>query len=103
MTTKEQLVEQHIREYESRSKHIDELIVRANEATKDLGDDHHIKTELNEYLEQKAKMVEDTEKFKRMSLDHWREDSIRSAGPMAIWDVLAQKIEELIERTEKKN
>ncbi len=101
MTTKEQLVEQHIREYESRRKHLDELFARAHDATKDLGDDHHVKIELNEYLGQKAKLVEETEKFKRMSLDHWREDTIRSAGPMAIWDVLAQKIEDLIERTEK--
>ena len=32
MTTKEQLIEQHIREYESRLKHIDELFERAHEA-----------------------------------------------------------------------
>jgi hypothetical protein len=101
MTTKEQLVEQHIREYESRRKHLDELLARAHDAAKDLGDDHHIKVELNQYKGQKSELDEESEKLKKMSLDHWREDTIQSAGPMAIWDVLAQKIEDLIERTEK--
>ena len=101
MTTKEQLVEQHIREYESRRKHLDELLARAHDAAKDLNDDHHIKAELNQYKGQKSELDEETEKLKKMSLDHWREDTIQSAGPMAIWDVLAQKIEDLIERVEK--
>lgn len=101
MTTKEQLVERHIREYESRLKHLDELMARAHDATKHLDDDHDIKTEINQYQGQKAALVEETEKLKKMSLDHWREDTIQNAGPMAIWDVLAQKIEDLIERAEK--
>jgi len=101
MTTKDQLVEQHIREYESRCKHLDELLARAQDAAKGLADDHQIKIELNQYQEQQAKLVNETERLKKTSLDHWREDTIQSAGPMAIWDVLAQQIEDLIERAEK--
>ncbi len=101
MTTKEHLVEQHIREYESRRKHLDELLERAHDATKHLHDEHDIKVKLNQYKGQKSELDGESEKLKKMSMDHWREDTIQSAGPMAIWDVLAQKIEDLIERAEK--
>lgn len=101
MTTKEHLVEQHIREYESRRKHIDELIARANEASKSLDDDHAIRSELKQYQGEHAELVEKAEELKNMSLEHWREDTIQSAGPMAIWDVIAQKLEDLVERVEK--
>ncbi|MFT5221233.1 MAG: hypothetical protein ACI9LO_003061 [Planctomycetota bacterium] len=101
MTTKEQLVEQHIREYESRRKHLDELLVRAKDAAKGLDDDHDIKAKLRQYHGQQAELITKTEKFRKMSLDQWRKDSIQSAGPMAVWDVLAQKIEDLIERAGK--
>lgn len=101
MTTIEQLVEQHIREYDSRQKHVDELIAQANEAASKLEQGHAVKTELEQIQEQHAKLVEQTEELKRMPLEHWREEMIQSAGPMAIWDVLAQKLEDLVERVEK--
>lgn len=101
MTSKEQLVEQHIREYESRRKHIDELIARADDASKALEDDHSIRSELKQYQGEHADLVEHAEKLKTMPLEHWREETIQSAGPMAIWDVIAQKLEDLVERAEK--
>lgn len=101
MTTKEQLVEQHIREYESRRKHIDELIARADEASKALDENHAIRSELKQYQGEHAEIVEQAEELKKMPLEHWREETIRSAGPMAIWDVIAQKLEDLVERVEK--
>jgi len=101
MTTKEQLVEQHIREYESRRAHMDELLAQAHEVSDDLVEGHAIKSELQDYRSQHAELVEEGEKLKTMPVEHWREETIQSAGPMAIWDVLAQKIEDLIERVEK--
>ena len=101
MTTKEQLVEQHIREYESRQKHVDELIERAHEASAKLADDHNLKIELEKVKDQHEELVKQTEKLKKMPLEHWREDTIRNAGPMAIWDVIAQKLEDMVERMEK--
>lgn len=101
MTAKEHLVEQHIREYESRQKHLDELIERAHQASKGLTDNHDLKIELEKVKDQHEELVEKTEKLKRMPLEHWREETIRNAGPMAIWDILAQKLEDIVERLEK--
>ncbi len=100
MTTKEQLIEQHIREYESRLKHIDELYARAHEAAENLDDDHSARAELEEFAEQRGELKKKAEQLKSLPASNWREETIRAAGPMAIWDILAQKLEDFVERHE---
>ncbi len=101
MTTKEQLVEQHIREYESRQKHVNELLARAQEVA-EASPGHPVHNEIDLYRSQHNNLVEHAEELKKMPLEHWREETIQSSGPMAIWDVIAQKLEDLVERVEKK-
>ena len=100
MTSKEQLIEQHIREYESRMKHIDELYERAHQATENLGAADDTQSRLNELSAQRALLRETTDSIKTMPLDNWREATLRNAGPMAVWDILAQKLEDFVERHE---
>ncbi len=101
MTTKEHLIDQHIREYESRKKHIDELYERAHAATRHLDDEHESRSELKEIHVQRQRLPQQSDEIKTMSADHWREDTVQNAGPMAIWDILAQKLEDFVERHEK--
>ncbi len=98
MTTKEQLIDQHIREYESRLRHIDELYVQAQEATEHLHEDHESQKELRSYAEQRAQLPKDADEIKTMPVENWRQETAQSAGPMAIWDILAQKLEDFLER-----
>ena len=100
MTSKEQLIEQHVHEYESRLKHIDELYQRAHQATDQLDEAQDAKSRLSELAAQRALLQQTTDSIKKMPLDQWREATIRSAGPMAIWDILAQQLEDFIERHE---
>ncbi len=101
-TSKEQLIEQHIREYESRLKHVDELFVKAHEATEHLDDEHSSRAALKSYQEQAKHYLKPgegaEEEIKAMHLDKWREETAAAAGPMAIWDIIAQKLEDFIER-----
>jgi hypothetical protein len=99
MTSKDQLIEQHIREYESRMKHIDELYARAHQAAANL-DTTDVQSRLNELAAQRALLQETTDSIKTMPLDKWREATVRNAGPMAVWDILAQKLEDFVERHE---
>jgi len=101
MTATERLVSQHIREYESRLKHIDELFERAHKASENLHDDHALKSELNKYAQQRAELAKESELVKTMPVDQWRKELVQSSGPMAIWDVLAQKLEDLTERLDR--
>ena len=100
MTTKEQLIDQHIREYESRLRHIDELYDRAREAAGHPEEATGLGSELRDLKAQMALLRETTEEIKAMPVDKWRDETARSAGPMAIWDILAQKLENFIERHE---
>jgi predicted nucleic acid-binding Zn-ribbon protein len=100
MTTKEQLIDRHIREYESRLKHIDELYERAHSATEHLHDEHETRSELKDYAEQRSRLQQHADEVKTMSVADWREETVKSAGPMAIWDILAQKLEDFVERHE---
>ena len=100
MTATERLVTEHIREYESRLKHIDELFDRAQQASENLNDDHALKTELDQYQQQRAELAKEADRIKTMPVDQWRKELVQSAGPMAIWDILAQKLEDLTERLE---
>ena len=102
MTTKEQLIDQHIREYESRLKHIDELYDRAHKATEHLDDTHETRSELKNYADQRAQLPPDPEAIKTMPVDDWRKETVQNAGPMAIWDILAQKLEDFLERHESR-
>ena len=105
MTSKEQLIEQHIREYESRLKHVDELFVQAHQVTEDLHETHESRDELKDYTEQAKYCLdaqgEEAEEIKSMHVNKWREETAQAAGPMAIWDILAQKLENFIERHSK--
>ena len=101
MTNKEQLIEQHIREYESRLKHIDELYEQAQRATEHLDESHKSRSELQEIAEQRAQLMQDSDEIKAMPIKNWREETTQSAGPMAIWDIIAQQLEDFLERHEK--
>jgi hypothetical protein len=100
MIINEKLVEQHIREYESRLKHIDEQFECAKLASAALDDGHAIKAELGHYHKQRIELANQTAEIKKIPFAHWREDMILSAGPMGVWDILAQQLEDLIERIE---
>ncbi len=100
MSNKEHLIEQHIREYESRLKHIDELYQRAHEATGQLDETHDAHSQLQDFKSQHQQLRQEADEVKSMSLDQWRQETVRSAGPMAIWDILAQKLEDFVERHE---
>lgn len=98
--TKNKLVNQHILEYEARLKHIKELYVRAHKATKHLDDNHQSRSELSHLSAKKSELETEVEKIKTISVENWREDTVMQAGPMAVWDVVAQGLEDFVERHE---
>jgi len=100
MSNKEHLIEQHIREYESRMKHIDELYQRAHAAAGQLDETHDAHSELRDMKTQRSQLQQKADEIKSMTVENWREDTVRNSGPMAIWDILAQKLEDFVERHE---
>jgi len=97
MTTKEQLINQHILEYENRLKHIDRLLEQAQLDSQTLAEQAEHEQELKEIKSKRDELVNYVNSVKTMSVEHWEKDEIDMAGPMGVWDAVALQIEKLIE------
>lgn len=93
MTSENQLVEDHIREYEARLKHIDELFARASQVENQTPEHQ---AELSDLKQERAKLTEQMAQIKQLSAEEWA----KKGGPMVIWDLVAQRLEKLLERLE---
>ena len=100
-TSKEHLIEQRILEYKSKLKHIDELIEHAeNKVETKEQSSNEVKEELKMIKAMRDQLADDHQYFDNLSSSNWQSETIENAGPMAIWDVVAQKIEKFVERFE---
>jgi hypothetical protein len=98
MHSKEQLVELHIREYESRQKHVDELL---HTVKKHAENKPELQDNLKAFKEQRDGLSEELTELKQRPIDEWAAHEIEDAGPMGIWYGLITELETLIERIEK--
>ena len=89
---------EHIGRYEARLKHLDELLARARQ--RKIEETEH-KTELEEIVSKREELATYVDEMKLKDLEHWKEEEIEKAGPMAVWDAVAQQLEKLVERFEK--
>ena len=87
MTNIYQLAEQHNRQYESQLKHIDEVMEQAQAKQTENAD-------LEELAKHRGELADYIEELKDKAPIKWMEDG----GPMVMWDIAAERIEELIER-----
>ena len=98
MKVSDQLSNQHFKEYESRLRHIDELLFRVDQ---NLNKPPEFDGELSKIREERLQLQNHMEQLRRDNQEKWQFDSIDQAGPMIIWDAVAKKLEELVERIEK--
>ena len=99
MTKIAELAEQHIREHESRLKHIDELMARAHAGAGP--EQAETGTELKKLTVEREELAGHLERMRLRSLEDWQEKEIELSGPMGIWDAVAQQLEKLVERLER--
>ncbi len=93
MTNEEQLVESHVREYESRLRHIDELIARASKTDFQKVE---YQSELSDLKQKRNKLSGHLDEIKALSAEEWA----KKGGPMVIWDIVAERLEKLVEYLE---
>ena len=91
------MIQQHILEHESRLKHVDELLERAQQGLAKSGGDA---AELAKAKQARDQLSGRIDAFKLRSPDQWTEEEFEKTGPMVVWDTLAQKLEKLVERLE---
>ncbi|MET0015402.1 MAG: hypothetical protein ABW088_17255 [Sedimenticola sp.] len=105
MTSENLLVEQRIREYESRLKHLDEMIEKAaagvgeaqpHDEINEAQPHDEIKAKLKQIRKERDKLESHYEQMKLTPGENWEVEEIEKSGPMGIWDVLAQDLEHLL-------
>jgi hypothetical protein len=89
MKTREEMAESHVLEHEARLKHIDELMAKAEAA-------EVAPEELAELKVQRGELVASLEEMRRQSEEEWA----REAGPMVLWEIVAERLENLVQRLE---
>lgn len=93
--------DQRIREYDLRMQRLDELLDQAAQHVAQNPEEVGAGTELARLMQERDRLAGWLAETRRQPLENWREEEIRQAGPMGIWDAVAQQIEKLIERFER--
>ena len=101
MTDKNHMVEQHIMQYESHLKHIDELLERGRKGAGEAPEPAEASKALEELAGEREKLASHIEEMRLKPKEDWQEQEIELAGPMGIWDAVAQQLEKLVERIER--
>ena len=101
MTDLNHLVEQHVREHNARSKHLDELAEKVRERVGESDEHRQVRAQLAELMAERDKLMVRVDEFKFKSLEHWQEEEIARSSLMGVWDALAQQLEKLVERLER--
>jgi hypothetical protein len=99
MTQLNRLIQQHVLEQESRLKHIDELLERAQQKAARRESD--AAEQLAEVKRERDRLSSQVEEFRVRPPDQWSEEEFRKTGPMVVWDTVAQELEKLVERLER--
>lgn len=88
-----QLAERHIREHEARLKHIDELMGKADKAEQ-TADSSEVSAELADLKQERGVLADQLDELRQKSAEEWAEQG----GPMVMWDIVADRLEKLVER-----
>lgn len=96
MNETDRLVEQHIREYQSRLTHLDELLERAHAKATTTH-----REQLEELGAERDRLASHVDRLAEAESPGTRDKLLEKAGPMGIWDAVAQQLERLVERLER--
>jgi len=87
MTSIVHRVEQQILESEARLGRIDELLKRAGEAPGVEG-----------LKQQRDQLAGQLGEMRQKTAEEWEKEELAQAGPMGVWDAVAQELEKLLEK-----
>jgi hypothetical protein len=103
MTDLNKVVEQHILEHQSRLDHIDEMLERAREEEGKAAGKGEYGEELTALKRDRDELSDELDSMKRDPAEFWQKNAVDHAGPMGMWDAIAEQIEDLLERLQGKS
>jgi hypothetical protein len=101
MTSLDRMAERQILEFESRQRHVDEVLEHVCGRTVKGACPLDARARLEELEKEQDRLTVRLDKLRLKSLDNWQVEEIEKSGLMGLWDALAQQAEKLAERLEK--
>ncbi len=95
-------LEQPLNQYVANLKHIDELLARARKGAAAMPSPAAVRARIEKAQSDRDRLSESVDQLKQMPSEAVSEEIIEKAGPMGIWDAVAQELEKLVERVEHK-
>lgn len=95
------LAEQRISEYDMRLRSLDARLEHAGKKLAEKPVEAETSAQLEKLKGERDRLAAWLDETRQQPLDNWRENMISKAGPMGIWDAVAQQVEELVERLER--
>lgn len=92
------MVEQHVLEFQSRQKHMEELLAQARELAGAEPERADVRSEIERLAKEHDRLSGLLDRLRQKAPGDWQEEQIAYDGPMAVWDIIAQDLEKLIER-----
>lgn len=93
---------QYVNRYEANLRHIDDLLNRAKAGASTLPAQSDVHAALAKAAADRDLASAHLDKIRKLSSEQFSEELIEQAGPMGIWDAVAEDLEKLVERVEKK-
>lgn len=98
--TVEDLVESHVRQYNAKMQHIDELVARAEKAAQ-TQPATWLDQEISEIRREREKLLAHMDALETQMRNDWQESDVSEQGPMMVWEAVAKRLEKLVERIEQ--
>lgn len=93
---------QYVNRYEANLRHIDDLLSRAKQGAAALPAQSDVHAAVAKAAGDRELASNHLENIRKLSSEQVSEEMIEQAGPMGIWDAVAEDLEKLVERVEKK-
>lgn len=95
-------LEQRINRYQENLRHIDALLDRAKRGAARMPAQSDVHARVEQAQGEREKISAHLEALRRMSSGQFSAQLIEQSGPMGVWDAVAEDLEKLVERVEKK-
>jgi hypothetical protein len=97
MADYDDLIQRHNRRYQARLKYLDDLLAEADR--RGAGSEARVvDEELADLRREREKLMKDAEQLQQKPGAGYRDETLEESGPMIMWELVAKRLEGLIER-----
>lgn len=98
MADYDDLMQRHNRRYQVRLKYLDDLLAEADGRKGTGPEARAVDEELTALRREREALLKDAERLKQKRPEGYQDETLEGSGPMIMWELVAKRLEGLIER-----